>query len=83
MASRSRFCPLSPRLPPKLCANSRIFNASIDGKNIVYYREINIGIAVALEGGLIVPVIRNADERTSPVCSALSSIWPPAPVRAS
>jgi 2-oxoglutarate dehydrogenase E2 component (dihydrolipoamide succinyltransferase) len=40
-----------------------IFNASIDGKNIVYYREINIGIAVALEGGLIVPVIRNADEK--------------------
>jgi 2-oxoglutarate dehydrogenase E2 component (dihydrolipoamide succinyltransferase) len=40
-----------------------LFNASIDGKNIVYYREINIGIAVALEGGLIVPVIRNADER--------------------
>ncbi len=40
-----------------------IFNASIDGKNIVYYRDINIGIAVALEGGLIVPVIRNADEK--------------------
>ncbi|MBV9268935.1 MAG: 2-oxoglutarate dehydrogenase, E2 component, dihydrolipoamide succinyltransferase [Acidobacteriaceae bacterium] len=40
-----------------------IFNASIDGKNIVYYRDINLGIAVALEGGLIVPVIRNADER--------------------
>jgi 2-oxoglutarate dehydrogenase E2 component (dihydrolipoamide succinyltransferase) len=40
-----------------------IFNSSIDGKNIVYYREINIGIAVALEGGLIVPVIRNADEK--------------------
>jgi pyruvate dehydrogenase E2 component (dihydrolipoamide acetyltransferase) len=40
-----------------------IFNASIDGKNIVYYREINLGIAVALEGGLIVPVIRNADEK--------------------
>ncbi len=43
-----------------------LFNASIDGKNIVYYREINIGIAVALEGGLIVPVIRNADERNVP-----------------
>lgn len=41
----------------------RIFNASIDGKNIVYHREINLGIAVALEGGLIVPVIRNADEK--------------------
>jgi 2-oxoglutarate dehydrogenase E2 component (dihydrolipoamide succinyltransferase) len=40
-----------------------IVNASIDGKNIVYYRDINIGIAVALEGGLIVPVIRNADEK--------------------
>jgi 2-oxoglutarate dehydrogenase E2 component (dihydrolipoamide succinyltransferase) len=40
-----------------------IFNASIDGKNVVYYRDINIGIAVALDGGLIVPVIRNADEK--------------------
>lgn len=40
-----------------------IFNASIDGKNIVYYRDINVGIAVALENGLIVPVIRNADEK--------------------
>ncbi len=40
-----------------------IFNSSIDGKNVVYYRDINIGIAVALEGGLIVPVIRNADEK--------------------
>ena len=40
-----------------------IFNASIDGKNIVYYRDVNLGIAVALEGGLIVPVIKNADEK--------------------
>jgi 2-oxoglutarate dehydrogenase E2 component (dihydrolipoamide succinyltransferase) len=40
-----------------------LFNASIDGKNVVYYRDINIGMAVALEGGLIVPVIRNADEK--------------------
>ena len=40
-----------------------IFNASVDGKNVVYYRDINIGIAVALDGGLIVPVIRNADEK--------------------
>src|SRR5690348_8118328 len=40
-----------------------IFNASIDGKNIIYHRDINIGIAVALEGGLIVPVIRNSDEK--------------------
>jgi pyruvate dehydrogenase E2 component (dihydrolipoyllysine-residue acetyltransferase) len=38
-------------------------NASLDGDNIVYKREINLGIAVALDTGLIVPVIRNADER--------------------
>jgi 2-oxoglutarate dehydrogenase E2 component (dihydrolipoamide succinyltransferase) len=38
-------------------------NASIDGENIVYKRDINLGIAVALETGLIVPVIRNADEK--------------------
>ncbi len=40
-----------------------IVNASIDGNNILYHNEINIGIAVALENGLIVPVIRNADEK--------------------
>jgi len=38
-------------------------NASIDGTNIIYHNEINLGIAVALDNGLIVPVIRNADER--------------------
>jgi pyruvate dehydrogenase E2 component (dihydrolipoamide acetyltransferase) len=40
-----------------------IANASIEGSNIIYHNEINIGIAVALENGLIVPVIRNADEK--------------------
>jgi 2-oxoglutarate dehydrogenase E2 component (dihydrolipoamide succinyltransferase) len=40
-----------------------IVNASIEGTNILYYNEINIGIAVALENGLIVPVIRTADEK--------------------
>jgi 2-oxoglutarate dehydrogenase E2 component (dihydrolipoamide succinyltransferase) len=38
-------------------------NASIDGDNVVYKKDINLGIAVALDQGLIVPVIRNADER--------------------
>ena len=41
-----------------------LLNASLDGNNIIYHNEINIGIAVALENGLIVPVIRNADEKT-------------------
>ena len=40
-----------------------VFNASIDGENIVFKKDINLGIAVALEQGLIVPVIRNADEK--------------------
>jgi 2-oxoglutarate dehydrogenase E2 component (dihydrolipoamide succinyltransferase) len=40
-----------------------IVNASIDEHNIVYKKDINLGIAVALDNGLIVPVIRNADER--------------------
>ena len=40
-----------------------ILNASIEGANIIYHNEINIGIAVALENELIVPVIRNADEK--------------------
>ena len=38
-------------------------NASIDGANIVYKQDINLGIAVALDNGLIVPVIRKADEK--------------------
>ena len=38
-------------------------NSSLDGKSLVKHREINIGVAVALDWGLIVPVIRNADEK--------------------
>ena len=40
-----------------------VVNASLDGDNIVYKKDINLGIAVALDQGLIVPVIRNADEK--------------------
>ena len=38
-------------------------NASVDGTNVVLHKECNIGIAVALDWGLIVPVIKNAEER--------------------
>jgi 2-oxoglutarate dehydrogenase E2 component (dihydrolipoamide succinyltransferase) len=38
-------------------------NASLDGTSMVLHREINIGMAVALDWGLIVPVIKNADEK--------------------
>src|SRR5256712_3258576 len=37
-------------------------NASIDGENIVYKKDIQVGIAVALEWGLIVPVVKHADD---------------------
>jgi pyruvate dehydrogenase E2 component (dihydrolipoamide acetyltransferase) len=40
-----------------------VFNASVDGDNVVYKRDVNIGIAVALETGLIVPVVKHADEK--------------------
>jgi len=40
-----------------------IVNASLDGDNIVYKNDINLGVAVALESGLIMPVIKNADEK--------------------
>jgi 2-oxoglutarate dehydrogenase E2 component (dihydrolipoamide succinyltransferase) len=40
-----------------------LLNAAIEGNNIIHHNEINIGIAVALENGLIVPVIRQADEK--------------------
>ena len=38
-------------------------NASLDGTNVVIHKDINIGIAVALDWGLIVPVVKNADEK--------------------
>jgi 2-oxoglutarate dehydrogenase E2 component (dihydrolipoamide succinyltransferase) len=38
-------------------------NASVDGTSIVHHREINVGIAVALDSGLIVPVVKGADEK--------------------
>ena len=39
-----------------------VVNASVVGEEIVYKKDLNIGVAVALDWGLIVPVVRNADE---------------------
>jgi len=41
-----------------------VVNASIDGDNVIYHKDINIGIAVALDWGLIVPVVKQADEKS-------------------
>jgi pyruvate dehydrogenase E2 component (dihydrolipoamide acetyltransferase) len=39
-----------------------IINASLEGESIRYHRHVNVGIAVALDWGLIVPVLKGADE---------------------
>ena len=49
----------------KACAEALkkvpIVNSSVDGADIIYKKDINIGVAVALDWGLIVPVVKNAD----------------------
>ncbi len=55
-----------PFITRAACEALRAFplaNASVEGTNIIFHNEINIGIAVALDAGLIVPVIRNADQK--------------------
>jgi pyruvate dehydrogenase E2 component (dihydrolipoamide acetyltransferase) len=51
-----------------------IVNASVVEREIKVWEDINIGVAVALEEGLIVPVIRNADRRSIPEISKLSRV---------
>jgi len=57
------FLPFVAKAAAEAIRHFPILNASIEGTNIIYHNEINIGIAVALENGLIVPVIRSADEK--------------------
>jgi len=54
-----------PFLIHRVCDGLRswpVLNASVEGDEIVFHKNLNIGIAVALDWGLIVPVVRNADE---------------------
>jgi len=51
----SRLLPLLEEFPE--------MNATVDGDDIVYYDEVNLGIAVGAKDGLVVPVIKNADQR--------------------
>lgn len=57
------FLPFITRAAAEALRAFPIVNASIQGTNVLYHSEVNIGIAVALENGLIVPVIKNADEK--------------------
>jgi len=52
-----------------------VMNSSVAGTNVIYRKQINIGVAVALEWGLIVPVIKNADDLSlSGITRALNDI---------
>lgn len=39
-----------------------VMNASVSGRDIIYHGDVNVGVAVAIDGGLIVPVVKRADE---------------------
>jgi pyruvate dehydrogenase E2 component (dihydrolipoamide acetyltransferase) len=47
-------------------------NSTTDGKSIRWHSRVHLGVAVSLEQGLVVPVIRNADDMTLPELSAAS-----------
>lgn len=57
------FLPFITRAAVEAIRQFPIFNSSIEGTNILFHNDVNIGVAVALDHGLIVPVIRGADEK--------------------
>lgn len=57
------FLPFVTRAAAEALRAFPIVNSSMVGTNVHYHGDINIGIAVALDGGLIVPVVKNADEK--------------------
>jgi len=61
--SRLTFMPFFARAAVDAIKQFPILNASVEGEDLHYHREIHLGIAVALDWGLIVPVIKNAEER--------------------
>jgi pyruvate dehydrogenase E2 component (dihydrolipoamide acetyltransferase) len=52
------------KLVADLLPHHSFLNSSLDGDEIRVFEDVNIGIATSLEGGLVVPVIRNADRRS-------------------
>jgi len=50
---------------------NRIMNSTLEGDSIKIYKDVNLGLAVATERGILVPVIRNADKRSLPDIAAL------------
>ena len=60
--ARLTFMPFFVRAAVMALQQWPIINASLEGDNIRYHRNINMGIAVALDWGLIVPVLKNAGD---------------------
>ncbi len=60
--ARLTFMPFFTRAAIIALQQFPIVNASIEGESVRYHRHVNVGIAVALDWGLIVPVLKNADE---------------------
>jgi pyruvate dehydrogenase E2 component (dihydrolipoamide acetyltransferase) len=60
--ARLTFMPFFVRSAVMALQQWPIINATIEGDNIRYHRQINVGIAVALDWGLIVPVLKNAGD---------------------
>ncbi len=59
------FTPLFVDAVAKAIADFPMINVSVDGKNIIVHKDINIGMATALpSGNLIVPVVKNANEKS-------------------
>jgi 2-oxoglutarate dehydrogenase E2 component (dihydrolipoamide succinyltransferase) len=55
--------------------NHPVLNASLDANNVVYRRDVHLGVAVALENGLIVPVIPNAEKKSvKELATAISDV---------
>jgi pyruvate dehydrogenase E2 component (dihydrolipoamide acetyltransferase) len=60
--ARLTFMPFFVRAAVMALQQWPIINASLEGDNIRYHRSINVGIAVALDWGLIVPVLKNSGD---------------------
>ena len=61
--TRLTFMPFFCRAVIQAIGRVPIVNSSVEGDNIHYHPHVNLGIAVALDWGLIVPVIKNAEEK--------------------
>jgi 2-oxoglutarate dehydrogenase E2 component (dihydrolipoamide succinyltransferase) len=60
--SKLSFMPFILAAAAKALRAFPVVNASVDGDAIAYKQDINLGVAVSLDWGLIVPVIKNADQ---------------------